>query len=307
MRVGDASVCPQSSQLPAGSCAASSTNKSSWVGCDRLNVNSCDYGGAFTTSPLDQDVCYLTTAPTEALLNTSGSATSLPSHTYGRAVHLAKPNAGVATVLQYWFLYYANDYANQVTANTATLTDLHEGDWEMVEVALGTTGSPLWMAYSEHAAGARRAWASVPKYPGSATTPMVWSALGSHANYPAPGTYLIQSFTYGGVTFTADDHTAPTNGTWQLGPPTLRPTMQMRVAQITKSSTGALAPTWIAYKGAWGKDEWVSAKYLGTWYQFGCTAAAQVGQSLSCTGPTGPANHAIWQHPVTTALTWPLR
>ena len=43
---------PQPSQLPAGSCAASSINKSSWVGCDRLNVNSCDYGGAFTTSPL---------------------------------------------------------------------------------------------------------------------------------------------------------------------------------------------------------------------------------------------------------------
>ena len=117
---------------------------------------------------------------------------------------------------------------------------------------------------------------------------MVWSALGSHANYPAAGTYLIQSFTYGGVTFTADDHTAPANGTWQLGPPTLRPTMQMRVSQITKSSTGTFAPTWVAYKGAWGKDEWVSAKYLGTWYQFGCTAAAQVGQSLSCTGPAGP-------------------
>lgn len=298
-------VSPQATQIPAGGCAASSTNTSTWAGCERLNINGCDYGGSAT--PLAQDPCYVNSAPAPALLNTSGSTTSVPSRAYGRAVHLTTPVSGVSTVLQYWFLYYVNDYVNQVNTQTATLTDLHEGDWEMVEVALGTTGSPLWMAYSEHAAGARRTWASVPRYPGSATTPMVWSALGSHANYPAPGTYLIRSFTYGGVTFTANDHTAPANGTWQLGPPTLRPAMQMRLSQITTSSTGAPSPAWIGYRGAWGRDEWVSAKYLGTWYQFGCSGAAQLGQSLSCTGPVGPASHAIWQHPVKTALSWPLR
>jgi Vacuolar protein sorting-associated protein 62 len=298
-------IGPQATQIPPGSCAASSTDTSTWSGCERLNINGCDYGGGAT--PLAQDPCYLKTAPAAALLHTSGSATSVPSYTYGRAVHLATPSARVSTVLQYWFLYYTNDYINQVQTSTATLTDLHEGDWEMVEVALGTSGSPLWMAYSEHASGARRAWASVPRYPGSMTTPVVWSAFGSHANYPAPGTYLVQSFTYGGVRFTANDHTAPANGSWQLGPPALRPTMQLLVAQITRSSTGIYSPSWIAYMGAWGKDEWVSAKYQGTWYQFNCTGAAQFGQSLSCTGPTGPASHAIWHHPVSTALSWPLR
>jgi Vacuolar protein sorting-associated protein 62 len=297
---------PSTTQIPSGSCAASGTSTSTWPGCDRMNINGCDYGGSGTT-PQVQDVCYVNSAPARALLDTSGSTTSAPSYAYGRVVHLATPQSGVSTALQYWFLYYTNDYFNQTTATKATLSDLHEGDWEMVEVALGTTGQPLWMAYSEHASGARRAWSSVPRYPGSPNTPMVWSAFGSHANYPAPGTYLIQRFTYGGVTFTANDHTAPTNATWRLGPPTLRPAMQLRIAQITRSSTGAYSPAWIGYMGAWGKDEWASAKYLGSWYQFGCTGAAQYGQSLSCTGPTGPAGHAIWKQPVTTALNWPVR
>ena len=64
------------------------------------------------------------------------------------------------------------------------------GDWELVTVILDRAGRPLTAGYSRHCSGARRAWAKVPK---RGQRPVVYVALGSHANYFAPGTWRTTS------------------------------------------------------------------------------------------------------------------
>lgn len=78
-------------------------------------------------------------------------------------------NPGYITI-QYWALYFYNDWFNK-----------HEGDWEMAEVILTAEGQPEWVVLSQHHGGTRRAWASAPVEAG--THPVVYVALGSHANY----------------------------------------------------------------------------------------------------------------------------
>lgn len=72
--------------------------------------------------------------------------------------------------IQYWFFYFYNDWFNK-----------HEGDWEMIQVMLDRTGKPEWVVYSQHQGGTRRLWRDVPVENG--THPIVYVALGSHANY----------------------------------------------------------------------------------------------------------------------------
>ena len=53
--------------------------------------------------------------------------------------------------LQYWFFYLFN--------NKAFLGfGLHEGDWEMVQVRLGSDEQPQEMAFAQHTHGQRCAW-----------------------------------------------------------------------------------------------------------------------------------------------------
>jgi RsiW-degrading membrane proteinase PrsW (M82 family) len=72
--------------------------------------------------------------------------------------------------IQYWFFYFYNDWFNK-----------HEGDWEMIQVMLDRSGQPQWAVYSQHQGGTRRRWQDTPVEGG--THPIVYVALGSHANY----------------------------------------------------------------------------------------------------------------------------
>ena len=297
-------TAPSSAQIPAGSCAAGSVKTSSWTGCDRLNIAHCDFGGAFTGTPLSEDGCYLAHAPAAARLADTGPPGDAPSTVYGRAYHNPSPGStGIATVLQYWLLYELNAYRSSLNVSTATAIDLHEGDWEMVQVMLSNSGTPVELAYSQHSGGGRRLWATVPKYPGTTTHPEVWVAAGSHSNYPAAGTWPALSAL--GMTFY--DHTAPATGwKWALGPVSVRPTMPLAIVQVTGSGT-KISPAWLRYAGAWGKDEWIDYKSGGVWQQLNCMSDGDLlAAYISCTGPTGPAQHAIWKQPVTTALGWPI-
>jgi len=80
------------------------------------------------------------------------------------------------TAIEYWFLYLYNDFA-----------DKHEADWEGVTVFV-KDGSPIGSAYSQHQG---RSWTP---WPASATDdhPAAYVAAGSHANYPAPGSYRVK-------------------------------------------------------------------------------------------------------------------
>lgn len=80
--------------------------------------------------------------------------------------------------IQYWFLYYYNDWHNR-----------HEVDWEGITVILrGHPDAPVTPAnlspeiigYAGHVSGRRRPWATVER---QADRPMVYCARGSHASF----------------------------------------------------------------------------------------------------------------------------
>jgi hypothetical protein len=80
--------------------------------------------------------------------------------------------------LQYWFFYYYNDKAFLGFG-------LHEGDWEMVQIALDAGGAPAAMTFAQHTHGERCSWAAVEKHDGD--RPVVYVARGSQASYPRAG------------------------------------------------------------------------------------------------------------------------
>ena len=86
---------------------------------------------------------------------------------YGRVVRTSD-----GTALQYWYLYLYNDFKNK-----------HEGDWEMVTVALDETLSPSGVAVSAHHGGSFRPWSEVQRAGDAGLRPVVYVAKGSHANY----------------------------------------------------------------------------------------------------------------------------
>lgn len=81
--------------------------------------------------------------------------------------------------LQYWFLYFYNDWANR-----------HEVDWEGITLILTRRDpagaltpenlEPVMAGYSSHESGRRRPWISVEK---EGERPVVYVARGSHASY----------------------------------------------------------------------------------------------------------------------------
>lgn len=83
--------------------------------------------------------------------------------------HVARDEDRGYVTIQYWALYFYNDWFNK-----------HEGDWEMVQVML-ENGEPEWVVLSQHHGGTRRAWADAPVEDG--THPVAYVAQGSHANY----------------------------------------------------------------------------------------------------------------------------
>jgi len=103
---------------------------------------------------------------------------------YGRMLHEIDKESNHWTILQYHFFYAFNDW--RLAANGM---NHHEGDWEMVAVYL-KNDEPYAVLYSQHGTGNMEKWSTVRKAvdaQGNATThPVVYVALGSHANYSRP-------------------------------------------------------------------------------------------------------------------------
>jgi hypothetical protein len=87
-------------------------------------------------------------------------------------------------ILQYHFFYAFNDW--RLGANGI---NHHEGDWEMVAVYL-KNDKPYAVLFSQHGSGAMELWQyvrCVKDMNGNETThPLIYAALGSHANYGKP-------------------------------------------------------------------------------------------------------------------------
>lgn len=92
----------------------------------------------------------------------------------GYTVYCRVTKESTSLVVQYWFFYAYNDAPLNV----------HEGDWEMIQILLDSSENPVSSVYSQHLRGQRAAWGDVEKL--ETTHPRVYVARGSHANYFRP-------------------------------------------------------------------------------------------------------------------------
>ena len=216
---------------------------------------------------------------------TSWDAWDGGSVVYGRVAHVPGK-----TVLQYWYFYYDDVYSYLYPPNDF-IWQAHEGDWEVVNVVLGGDGTPVEAAYSQHCLGQRRAWADTPRSGG--THPVVYVALGSHANYFAPGTHQFNVacippealflLSQAGLPLPVD-YALPGGAT--AGPP------QSAEVVTTIHKADEHSQAWLRYPGLWGEQQWFHASFYGT---------VPLGNS-----PVGPADHAVWDDPLATIASWPL-
>jgi hypothetical protein len=194
------------------------------------------------------------------------------------------------TILQYWLFYYDNVYSYVYPPSDA-LWQAHEGDWEVVNVVLSADQEPLYVGYSRHCLGARRPWATTPRW--EETHPIVYVAVGSHANYFSAGTHpfdprcvpvelqvLLGLF---GLPLPSD-HVSEGG---EVGGP---PGSGGRATQVAR--VGDAVPSWTAFDGFWGELQYIHFPLFGT-VPFG-------------TSPKGPGQHAVWTDPLGTLSTWPV-
>lgn len=155
-----------------------------------------------------------------------------PMATYARVA--TNEESGRITI-QYWFFYFYNDWFNK-----------HEGDWEMIQVMLDLAGRPEWAVYSQHEGGARRAWRDVPLEDG--THPVVYVALGSHANYFWGGELFPHGRTVGNSQVEVVDRTGRQGRTM----PPLIVLPEDRPDTDGQPAAGDLA--WLDFAGHWGEN-----------------------------------------------------
>jgi hypothetical protein len=236
----------------------------------RLDTRGC-------TPAVDLDACYARRAQ--------------PATVYGRLWVSPAASAGIRTVLQYWFFYSLDDWRNSLTK--PGLWHMHEGDWEEVSVALNAADRPVSIAASQHDLGVIRAWARVALSGG--THPVVYVALGSHANYLSPGLRGVAGIPhvisprFSGVPLLEPDFTSSQAS---YGPAGTAP----NALGMVDISAGT-AP-WLSFAGPWGDGSYILLQQIsrrGTAF-----IHLRVGDS-----PPGPAFHAIWRDPLLQFRNWP--
>jgi hypothetical protein len=159
--------------------------------------------------------------------------------------------------LQYWFFYVFNDF-----------NDKHEGDWEMIQLdfdaatpvqALRT--KPALVGYSQHQGAESAHWGDSKLQIIDGTHPVVYAALGSHANYYTSALHLGRSAAQG---VGCDDTSGPS---MQVTP---------KVALMPTDKAAYLhAYPWLGFQGHWGEE------HKGFY-----------------NGPTGPNTKVQWTEPI---------
>jgi hypothetical protein len=183
-----------------------------------------------------------------------GHAPTMYAHIVTEQAH---PNQ---LALQYWFFYVFNDF-----------NDKHEGDWEMIQLdfeagtpAQALETKPALVGYSQHEGAESAHWDASKLKTVDGAHPVVYAALGSHANYYTSALHLGRSAAQG---VGCDDTAGPSTQ--------VRPT----VALIPTGKAAYLsAYPWLGYEGHWGEE------HEGFY-----------------NGPTGPNTKAQWTEPITWA------
>ena len=182
-----------------------------------------------------------------------------PPTAYARVVHEENH-----TVIQYWLFYYYNDWLNK-----------HEGDWEMVQVILDGAEQPQWVVVSQHHGGTRRPWSAVQVEEG--THPVVYVALGSHANYFWGDEVFPNAREMGSASFTVVDRTGHAHRT--IPQVLLVPERE----EVERQPDDWPGMEWLCFKGNWGER----------------AAQADLG------GPQGPPEKKSWAAPYTWGMEQP--
>jgi hypothetical protein len=158
-------------------------------------------------------------------------------------------------VVQYWFFY---------AFNPGSLNQ-HQGDWEMIEIILDSTETPLYAVYSQHFTGERATWNDVERVDENHSR--VYVALGSHANYfrPYQGKLGLESDIVGNAF-------------------TLEPS-DLQIVLLGEKGIGnhPSSQDWLEYGGRWG--DWAKLADI----------------SLGAAGPRGPGhgeNEEKWSDPI---------
>jgi hypothetical protein len=165
--------------------------------------------------------------------------------------------------LQYWFFWVFNDFNN-----------LHEGDWEMIQLNFNardaraaTATRPVAVGYSSHEGAEQADWGDDKLDLVGGTHPVVYPAAGSHANKFTAALYLGSSAEAG---VGCDD--------------TLGPHVELRPRAITIPSNPVAARAgfpWILFEGRWGEL-----------------------QPAFFNGPTGPNLKTQWTAPIEWSDGW---
>ena len=221
----------------------------------------------------------------------------------GDAVYGRVARTDTRIVLQYWLYYYDNPLLLPPTS-FGVFWQSHESDWELVNVVLDRDRQPVEAAYSQHCTGERMPWTRVEKSPQESTHPVVYVALGSHANYFAPGDGTLGTIPI------------PTS----CIPPSIAqilpslPFLQVADQVLGRSASGAVVgppgtgdepatihriegTAWSAFGGFWGESE-----YFFTPIPLGPVPAGAFPLGV---GPDSPANQADWNPQV--VLGWPMK
>ncbi|MCR4322456.1 MAG: SBBP repeat-containing protein, partial [Candidatus Brocadiaceae bacterium] len=92
---------------------------------------------------------------------------------------------GDLPVLQYWFFYIYNDWDN-----------IHEGDWEMIQIILNKEKNPTGITYSIHKGGLPLHWTdqNVSKDEDDNNHPLVYVTKGGHGSWNKPGDNVWYQF-----------------------------------------------------------------------------------------------------------------
>jgi hypothetical protein len=151
--------------------------------------------------------------------------------------HIAQEPGVAGIALQYWFFYYFNQF-----------NDVHEGDWEMIQLAWDGAASvdealarsPDRIALAQHGGGELATWAD-PKLIREGDHPVVYPASGSHATYYGAELYLGTG--QNGSGFGCDDSTAPSR--------------RVPLTAVTVPDAPAVDGPfgWLTYEGKWGQYE----------------------------------------------------
>jgi hypothetical protein len=150
--------------------------------------------------------------------------------------HVAREPGVRGIAVQYWFYYWFNQF-----------NDLHESDWEMIQVAFDAATveealaeGPSELAYAQHNGGERRAWDD-PRVEKEGTHPVVYPSSGSHASQYWSALFLGNGQHGSGLG--CDDTRAPS----------IRVVPTPIVVPTHPDFEGEHA--WLAFRGHWGQHE----------------------------------------------------